>query len=54
MSTDMAIKNASASLKMEGLIVTDELKALFIRKNNNEISTDEYIQMAMEIRGVKI
>ncbi len=54
MSIDKAIDNASASLEMEGLCVSDELKALFIRKLNNEITMEEYIKLAMELKGVKM
>lgn len=54
MSVDMAINNATASLEMEGLYVSDELKALFIRKLNKEITMEEYIKLAMESKGVKI
>ena len=54
MSIDKAINNATASLEMEGLYVSDELKALFIRKLNNEITMEEYIKLAMELKGVKI
>lgn len=54
MSVDKAINNATASLEMEGLYVSDELKALFIRKLNNEITMEEYIKLAMELKGVKI
>ena len=54
MSIDTAINSATASLKMEGLIVSDELKELCIRKINNEITMEEYIKLAMELKGVKI
>ncbi len=54
MSIDKAIANASASLRMEGLYVSDELKSLFIKKTNNEISMDDYIRLAMELKGVRI
>ncbi len=54
MSIDKAINNACASLEMEGMNVSDELKTLLVKKLNNEISTQEYIQMAMELQGVKI
>lgn len=54
MSIEKAIENTSASLEMEGFCVTDELKALFIKKINNEISMDDYIRLAMELKGVKL
>ena len=54
MSVDRAINNATASLEMEGLYVSDELKALFIKKLNKEITMEEYIKLAMELKGVKI
>lgn len=54
MSVDKAISNATASLEMEGLYVSDELKALFIKKLNKEITMEEYIKLAMELKGVKI
>lgn len=54
MSIDTAVNNASASLKMEGLTVSDDLKQLCIKKINNEISMEEYIKLAMELKGVKI
>lgn len=54
MSIDKAINNASASLEMEGLYVSDELKALLIKKLNNEITMEEYIKLGMKIKGAKI
>lgn len=54
MSIDTAINSATASLEKEGLIVSDELKELCIRKINNEITMEEYIKLAMELKGVKI
>ncbi len=54
MSVDKAINNAAASLEMEGLYVSDELKALFIKKLNKEITMEEYIKLAMDLKGVKI
>ncbi|MGN0526346.1 MAG: hypothetical protein ACI4IF_02845 [Acutalibacteraceae bacterium] len=54
MSIDKAIDNAAASLEMEGLYVSNELKVLFIKKLNNEITMEEYIRLAMELKGVKI
>lgn len=54
MSVDKAINNATASLEMEGLYVSDELKALFIKKLNKEITMEEYIKLAMDLKGVKI
>lgn len=54
MSIDTAVNSAAASLKIEGLIVSDELKALCIKKINNEITMEEYIKLAMELKGVKI
>lgn len=54
MSIDKAVENASASLAMEGMNVTDELKILLIKKLNNEITMNDYIRLAMEIKGVKI
>lgn len=54
MSIDTAINSATASLEMEGLIVSDELKELCIRKINNEITMEEYVKLAMELKGVKI
>lgn len=54
MSVDDAIKNASISLEMEGLYVSDELKTLLVKKLNNEISADEYIRLAMQLKGVTL
>lgn len=54
MSVDKAIDNASASLEMEGLHVSGELKKLLIRRLNNEISMEEYISLAMELKGVRV
>lgn len=54
MSVDTAIKNATASLEMEGMTVSDELKELCVRKINNEITMDEYIKLAMALKGVKM
>lgn len=49
MSVEKAMDNACAWLKMEGLYVSDELKELFVKKLNNEISMDDYIRLAMEL-----
>ena len=49
MSVDNAMKIASASLEMEGLYVSDELKALLVKKLNNEISAEDYIRLAMQL-----
>lgn len=54
MSINTAINSASASLEMEGFVVSDELKQLCARKINNEISMEEYIKLAMELNRVKI
>lgn len=54
MSINTAINSASASLEMEGFVVSDELKQLCARKINNEISMEEYIKLAMKLKGVKI
>lgn len=54
MSIDNAISNATASLEMEGLLVSDELKELCIKMINKEITMEEYIKLAMELKGVKI
>lgn len=54
MSIDTAINSAIASLEMEGLSVSNELKELCIRKINKEISMEEYIRLAMELKGVKL
>lgn len=54
MSVDTAIKNATASLEMEGMSVSDELKELCSKKVNNEITMDEYIKCAMALKGVKL
>lgn len=53
MSIDKAIESASASLKMEGLHVSDELKSLLTKRLNNELSMNDYIRLAMELKGVK-
>lgn len=50
MSIDTAVNSAIASLEMEGLTVSDELKELCIKKVNNEISMEEYIRLAMELK----
>lgn len=49
MPIEKAIDNAIASLQVEGLYVSDELKALLIKKMNNEISEKEYIRLAMAL-----
>ncbi len=54
MSINAAIKNATASLEMEGMAVSDELKELCVKKINNEITMDEYIKRAMALKGVKM
>ena len=53
MSIDKAIESASASLEMEGLHVSDGLKSLLTKRLNNEISMNDYIRIAMELKGVK-
>lgn len=54
MTVKKAIDNASASLEMEGLHVSDALKSLLLQKLNHEISMEEYIRIAMELKEVKI
>lgn len=54
MSVETAIKNATASLEMEGMSVSDELKELCIKKINKEITMDEYIKLAMALKGVRM
>lgn len=54
MSVDKAIDNASASLEMEGFCVSDELKKLLVKRLNNEITMDEYISLAMELKGIRV
>ena len=49
MSIDKAIANASASLNMEEMYVSEELKSLLIKKLNNEISAEDYLRLAMEL-----
>lgn len=53
LSIDKAIESASASLEMEGLHVSDELKSLLTKRLNNEISMNDYIRLAMELKVVK-
>ncbi len=54
MSVETAIKNAMASLEMEGMTVSDELKELCVKKINKEITMDEYIKLAMALKGVRM
>lgn len=54
MLIENAISNASASLEMENLYVSDDLKALFLKKLKGEISMEDYVRLAMELKGVKI
>ena len=54
MSVDTAIKNATASLEMEGMTVKKKKKELCVRKINNEITMDEYIKLAMALKGVRM
>lgn len=54
MSVETAIKNATASLEMEGMSVSDELKELCVKKINKEITMDEYIKLAMALKGVRM
>ncbi len=54
MSVDSAISNATASLEMEGLYVSDELRELCIKMINKEITMEEYIKLAMELKGIRI
>ena len=54
MLIENAISNASASLEMENLYVSDDLKALFLKKIKGEISMEDYVRLAMELKGVKI
>ncbi|WP_448919208.1 antitoxin VbhA family protein [Eubacterium sp.] len=54
MSVETAIKNATASLEMEGMTVSDELKELCVKKINKEITMDEYIKLAMALKGVRM
>ena len=54
MPIEQAMKNATASLEMEGFQISDELKQLCIKKLNNEITMTEYIKLAMELKGVQI
>lgn len=54
MLIENAINNASASLEMENLYVSDDLKALFLKKIKGEISMEDYVRLAMELKGVKI
>lgn len=54
MSVETAIKNATASLEIEGMTVSDELKELCVKKINKEITMDEYIKLAMALKGVRM
>ena len=47
-STQQAINNAAASLKMEGLTVTEKHKEWCQRLLNNEITKAEYIRLVKE------
>lgn len=53
MSVDSAISNATASLEMEGLYVSDELRELCIKMVNKEITMEEYIKLAMKSKGTE-
>ena len=49
---DKAIKNAVASLEMEGLVVLPEYKTLCERLLNKEITLAEYIAVVKEMQGI--
>ena len=44
MTKERALKNAIASTEMEGLVVTDEHKALFAKLLSNEITFEEALK----------
>ncbi|MDD7470912.1 MAG: antitoxin VbhA family protein [Oscillospiraceae bacterium] len=54
MSIDNAIEIASASLEMEGLNVSEDLKQLLRKRINNEISMEDYIHLAMALNGMNV
>lgn len=47
MTPEKAIENATASLRIEGLYVSDRLKELYTKLINKEITMEEYILLAM-------
>lgn len=46
------INSVSASVEMEGLIVTDEYRALCHKLLNNEITMEDYISAIKEMQGI--
>ncbi len=49
---EKAIKNAIASLEMEGFVVLPEYKALCEKLLNEEITMNEYISEIKSIQGI--
>ena len=54
LSKEIAINNASFSLKMEGFSIDDECKALCEKLLSREISFDEYLDKIRKLQGLKI
>ncbi|OEG00192.1 hypothetical protein BHF71_05755 [Vulcanibacillus modesticaldus] len=46
---EQSIRNAEASLKVEGLHVTDEDRKLLMKYINGEITRNEYIEKCVEL-----
>ncbi len=52
MSHSKAIKNAAASVEMEGFVVTEEYKMLCEKLLVNEITFDEYVELIKKSQGI--
>lgn len=48
-SIQQAIANATASLKMEGFVVTEQQKELAERLLKEEITKEQYIEMTLKL-----
>jgi hypothetical protein len=51
---EKAIKNASASVEMEGLLVDEQSKALCRKLLLNEITFEQYLTLVKQKAGVNI
>lgn len=49
---EKAIKNAAASVEMEGFIITEEYMAWCKKLLNNEITMSQYIELVKASQGV--
>ena len=52
MSIDRAIKNAAASIEMEGYMIDEQCKDWCHKLLNYEITMDEYIKLVKEQVGI--